>query len=54
MRAAQVPTRSKDKAPQKKFSSMIKSLVVDLERDPNLYTDGNIVEVSLDYIVTYI
>lgn len=38
-------TRSKDKAPQKRFSNVIKSLVVDLERDQGLFPDGNSVEV---------
>ncbi|PAV15930.1 SWI SNF complex 60 kDa subunit [Pyrrhoderma noxium] len=37
-------TRSKDKAPQKRFSNVIKSLVVDLERDQGLFPDGNSVE----------
>ena len=32
---------------------MIKSMVVDLERDPNLYTDGNVVEVSLNHAIVY-
>lgn len=37
-------SRSKDKAPQKQFSNVVKSLVVDFERDPMLYPDGNTVE----------
>ncbi|KAH8120390.1 SWI/SNF complex protein [Phellopilus nigrolimitatus] len=36
--------RSRDKASQKRFSNVVKHLVVDLERDPNLYPDGNTVE----------
>ncbi|KAI5118709.1 hypothetical protein M0805_004509 [Coniferiporia weirii] len=36
--------RSRDKGAQKRFSDVVKHLVVDLERDPNLYPDGNTVE----------
>jgi hypothetical protein len=42
----QVPNqRHRDKAPLRKFSTMIKRMVVELDRDPALYSDGNIVEV---------
>jgi hypothetical protein len=37
--------RSRDKLPQRKFSTLIKRMVVELDRDPTLYPDGNIVEV---------
>jgi len=38
--------RHRDKTPQRKFSTLIKRMVVELDRDPTLYADGNIVEVS--------
>lgn len=37
--------QKKDKLPSRKFSTFIKKLVVELDRDPTLYPDGNIVEV---------
>ncbi|KAF5375399.1 hypothetical protein D9615_007956 [Tricholomella constricta] len=36
--------RTRDKTPQRKFSTMIKRMVVELDRDPTLYPEGNIVE----------
>ncbi|KAI9454270.1 SWI/SNF complex subunit [Russula earlei] len=36
--------RAKDRTPPKAFSTLIKTMVVELDRDPALYTDGNIVE----------
>ncbi|TFY76960.1 hypothetical protein EWM64_g7050 [Hericium alpestre] len=36
--------RSRDKNPPRQFSSFVKSMVVELERDPALYPDGNIIE----------
>ncbi|THH03849.1 hypothetical protein EW145_g5959 [Phellinidium pouzarii] len=36
--------RSRDKTSLKRFSDVIKHLVVDLERDPSLYPDGNTIE----------
>ncbi|KAL1742058.1 hypothetical protein HDZ31DRAFT_44090 [Schizophyllum fasciatum] len=36
--------RAKDKIMQRKFSTFIKRMVVELDRDPNSYPDGNIVE----------
>ncbi|KAM6493215.1 SWI/SNF complex protein [Amanita muscaria] len=36
--------RSRDKAPQRKFSTLVKRMVVELDRDPTAYGDGNIVE----------
>ncbi|ETW79752.1 hypothetical protein HETIRDRAFT_477346 [Heterobasidion irregulare TC 32-1] len=36
--------RSKDKAPIRQFSTFLKSMIVELDRDPALYPDGNIVE----------
>lgn len=46
-RVLEPATRSKDKLPQKHFSNVVKSIIVDLERDPELYPDGNTVEVRL-------
>jgi SWI/SNF-related matrix-associated actin-dependent regulator of chromatin subfamily D len=37
--------RNRDKVLPRKFSTLIKRMVVELERDPTLYPDGNIVEV---------
>ncbi len=37
--------RHRDKASQRKFSTLIKRMIVELERDPQQYADGNIVEV---------
>lgn len=43
---AKIPNqRAKDRAPPRKFSSMIKQMVVELDRDMVLYPEGNIVEV---------
>ncbi|GLB44557.1 putative SWIB/MDM2 domain containing protein [Lyophyllum shimeji] len=36
--------RTRDKVPQRKFSTMIKRMVVELDRDPSVYPEGNIVE----------
>ncbi|KAH9953605.1 SWI/SNF complex subunit [Russula dissimulans] len=36
--------RAKDRTPPKQFSTLIKTMIVELDRDPALYTDGNIVE----------
>ncbi|KAI6030177.1 hypothetical protein EDC04DRAFT_2572396 [Pisolithus marmoratus] len=36
--------RSRDKVVPRKFSTFIKKMVVELDRDPNLYPDGNIME----------
>ncbi|KIY48606.1 SWI/SNF complex 60 kDa subunit [Fistulina hepatica ATCC 64428] len=36
--------RSRDKAPQRKFSTVVKRLIVELGRDTTLYPEGNIVE----------
>ncbi|KAG6865588.1 hypothetical protein C0991_001137 [Blastosporella zonata] len=36
--------RTRDKTPQRKFSTMIKRMVIELDRDPSLYPEGNIVE----------
>ncbi|KAI6012847.1 SWI/SNF complex 60 kDa subunit [Pisolithus microcarpus] len=36
--------RSRDKVVPRKFSTFIKRMVVELDRDPNLYPDGNILE----------
>jgi hypothetical protein len=37
--------RHRDKTSQRKFSTLIKRMIVELERDPQQYADGNIVEV---------
>ncbi|KAH9916573.1 uncharacterized protein BXZ73DRAFT_105767 [Epithele typhae] len=41
----QLPTRAKDKNVPRKFSTLIKHMIVELDRDQTLYPDGNIVEV---------
>ena len=41
----QQQVRSRDKQPVKRFSQLVKSLVIDMERDPSLHPEGNIVEV---------
>jgi hypothetical protein len=38
-------TRPKDKVPLRKFSTFIKKMIVELDRDPALYPDENIIEV---------
>ncbi|KAF8153953.1 SWI/SNF complex protein [Crassisporium funariophilum] len=44
-RLLEVPNqRYKDRNPQRKFSTLIKRMVIELDRDPTLYSDGNIVE----------
>ncbi|KAG6830135.1 hypothetical protein H0H92_001999 [Tricholoma furcatifolium] len=44
-RLLELPTqRARDKTPQRKFSTMIKRMVIELDRDPALYPEGNIVE----------
>lgn len=44
-RVLEVPNqRHRDRFPQRKFSTLIKRMVVELDRDPTLYPDGNIVE----------
>ncbi|KAF9463399.1 SWI/SNF complex protein [Collybia nuda] len=44
-RLLEVPNqRGRDKTPPRKFSTMIKRMVVELDRDTALYPDGNIVE----------
>ena len=48
-RLLETPGR-KDKGSQKRFSNVVKHLVVDLERDPVLYPDGNTVEVRTTLI----
>ena len=37
--------RAKDRNPPRKFSSLIKHLVVELDRDTTLYPEGNVIEV---------
>ena len=39
-------SRHRNLAPTRKFSTLVKKMVIELERDINLYPDGNIVEVS--------
>ncbi|KAG5637443.1 hypothetical protein H0H81_004552 [Sphagnurus paluster] len=44
-RLLELPTqRTRDKIPPRKFSTMIKRMVIELDRDPNLYPEGNIME----------
>ena len=39
--------RTKDKAATtRKFSTFIKRMIVELDRDPSTYAEGNVVEVS--------
>lgn len=45
--------RSKDRNPPRKFSSLIKQLVVELDRDPTLYPEGNVVEVRTPPLSQY-
>lgn len=42
---SRVRDRAAAAAAQKRFSELVRHLVVDLERDPNLYPDGNAMEV---------
>ncbi|TRM63164.1 hypothetical protein BD626DRAFT_548128 [Schizophyllum amplum] len=37
-------SRAKDKVMQRKFSTFIKRMVIELDRDPSSYPDGNIIE----------
>ncbi|RUS30535.1 hypothetical protein BC938DRAFT_479278 [Jimgerdemannia flammicorona] len=37
-------TNNKKQQPGRKFTSFLSSIVVELERDPNLYPDGNLIE----------
>lgn len=47
--------RSRDKTAPRKFSTFIKRMIVELDRDPHLYPDGNIVEVCREcYIRVYL
>lgn len=39
--------RAKERNPARKFSTLIKHMVVELDRDTALYPEGNIVEVRL-------
>ncbi|KIK65065.1 hypothetical protein GYMLUDRAFT_220324 [Collybiopsis luxurians FD-317 M1] len=43
-RLLEVPQRTKDKNPPRKFSTLIKRMAVEFDRDPNLYPENNIVE----------
>ncbi|KAF5392127.1 hypothetical protein D9757_003196 [Collybiopsis confluens] len=43
-RLLEVPQRGKDKGPPRKFSTMIKRMMVEFDRDPNVYPENNIVE----------
>ncbi|KAG2137476.1 BAR-domain-containing protein [Suillus clintonianus] len=36
--------RARDRVPPRKFSTLIKRMIVELDRDPILYPDGNVVE----------
>lgn len=41
----QPPGSRVTKTPQRKFSSFLKSMIVEFDRDPAIYTEANIVEV---------
>ncbi|KAF9007018.1 hypothetical protein BDQ17DRAFT_1389154 [Cyathus striatus] len=43
-RLLEPPSRSRDKVTPRKFSTLIKRMIVELERDPTVYPDGNIIE----------
>ncbi|KAI0776606.1 SWI/SNF complex 60 kDa subunit [Trametes elegans] len=43
-RVLEASSRHKDKVPPRKFSTLIKHMIVELDRDTTLYPDGNIVE----------
>src|ERR1700691_5484849 len=43
--------RAKDKVTPRKFSTFVKRMIVELDRDTTLYPDGNIVEVSHEYFL---
>ncbi|EIW77781.1 hypothetical protein CONPUDRAFT_156967 [Coniophora puteana RWD-64-598 SS2] len=45
--------RPQDKVHPRKFSKFIKCLIVELDRDPNVYADGNIVEVRRPALATF-
>lgn len=36
--------RARDRVPPRKFSTLIKRMIIELDRDPTLYPDGNVVE----------
>lgn len=38
--------RARDRVSPRKFSTLIKRMIVELDRDPTLYPDGNVIEVS--------
>jgi SWI/SNF-related matrix-associated actin-dependent regulator of chromatin subfamily D len=40
--------RSKDRAPPRKFSTFVKQIIVEMERDPAQYPDSNTVEVRFN------
>ncbi|KAJ3843095.1 SWI/SNF complex 60 kDa subunit [Lentinula raphanica] len=43
-RLLELPQRGKDKGPQRKFSTFIKRMMVEFDRDTNVYPENNIVE----------
>ncbi|OCH90078.1 SWI/SNF complex 60 kDa subunit [Obba rivulosa] len=44
-RLLEIPNqRAKDRAPPRKFSTLIKQMAIELDRDPILYPEGNVVE----------
>lgn len=44
--STQLPNqRARDRTPPRQFSTLIKTMVVELDRDPALYSDSNVVEV---------
>jgi len=44
-RVLEIPNqRAKDRVPPRKFSTLIRSMIVELDRDPNQFAEGNIIE----------
>ncbi|KAJ3982312.1 hypothetical protein F5890DRAFT_1530444, partial [Lentinula detonsa] len=43
-RLLELPQRGKDKGPQQRFSTFIKRMMVEFDRDTNVYPENNIVE----------
>ena len=48
LRAPQLPgQRPKDRLPLPKFSQLVKRMVLEIDRNPGAYPDGNVAEVRL-------
>ncbi|KAJ3794260.1 hypothetical protein GGU11DRAFT_845678 [Lentinula aff. detonsa] len=48
-RLLELPQRGKDKGPQQRFSTFIKRMMVEFDRDTNVYPENNIVEARTIY-----